>query len=245
MDLRLAAPVAVKLIDPEIAKDAGAKERFMREAHAAAALRSPHVVQIIDYAVEDDLPFIVMELLEGENLAQRLKRAGKLSPLETARLLSHVARAVGKAHEVGIVHRDLKPENVFIVHNEDEEVAKVLDFGVAKVESGGFVASGARTRTGSLLGTPYYMSPEQVQGNKEVDHRSDLWALGVIAFEALTGRKPFQSDLRETASGSLRDRPGAAHVRPVVRQGDGTGTERALPVGAGARHHAARGARGR
>jgi serine/threonine protein kinase len=194
MDLRLAAPVAVKLIDPEIAKDAGAKERFMREAHAAAALRSPHVVQIIDYAVEDDLPFIVMELLEGENLAQRLKRAGKLSPLETARLLSHVARAVGKAHEVGIVHRDLKPENVFIVHNEDEEVAKVLDFGVAKVESGGFVASGARTRTGSLLGTPYYMSPEQVQGNKEVDHRSDLWALGVIAFEALTGRKPFQSD---------------------------------------------------
>ncbi|MBN1610015.1 MAG: serine/threonine protein kinase [Polyangiaceae bacterium] len=194
MDLRLAAPVAVKLIDPEIAKDAGAVERFMREAHAAAALRSPHVVQIIDYAVEDDLPFMVMELLEGENLAQRLKRVGKLSPLETARLLSHVARAVGKAHEVGIVHRDLKPENVFIVHNEDDEVAKVLDFGVAKVESGGFVASGARTRTGSLLGTPYYMSPEQVQGNKEVDFRSDLWALGVIAFEALTGRKPFQSD---------------------------------------------------
>jgi len=194
MDLRLAAPVAVKLIDPEIAKDAGAKERFMREAHAAAALRSPHVVQIIDYAVEDDLPFIVMELLEGENLAQRLRRVGKLSPLETARLLSHVARAVGKGHEVGIVHRDLKPENVFIVHNEDDEVAKVLDFGVAKVESGGFGASGARTRTGSLLGTPYYMSPEQVQGNKEVDYRSDLWALGVIAFEALTGRKPFQSD---------------------------------------------------
>lgn len=194
MDLRLEAPVAVKLIDPEIAKDAGAVERFMREARAAATLRSPHVVQIIDHAVQDDLPFIVMELLEGENLAQRIRRAGKLPPLEVARLLTHVARAVGKAHEVGIVHRDLKPENVFIVHNEDEEVAKVLDFGVAKVESSGFVASGARTRTGSLLGTPYYMSPEQVQGNKEVDHRSDLWALGVIAFEALTGHKPFQSD---------------------------------------------------
>ncbi len=99
-----------------------------------------------------------------------------------------------RAHEAGIVHRDLKPENVFLVHNADEEIAKVLDFGVAKVDSSALVVEGARTRTGSILGTPYYMSPEQAQGNKTVDARSDLWALGVIVFECLTGRRPFHSE---------------------------------------------------
>jgi len=195
--LVLAAPVAVKLIDREAIPDDDTMARFMREAQSAATLRSPHVVQIIDYGVDDKLPFIVMELLEGENLAQRLRRVGKLGPGETARILTHMGRAVGRAHEAGIVHRDLKPENVFLVRNEDEEIAKVLDFGVAKVSVGalGVIgAEGTRTRTGSILGTPYYMSPEQAQGNKTVDHRSDLWSLGVIAFECLTGKRPFYSE---------------------------------------------------
>ena len=192
--LLLAAPVAVKLIDREAVPDEETLGRFMREAQSAATLRSPHVVQILDYGVDDKLPFIVMELLDGENLAQRLRRLGKLGSGDTARIVTHIGRAMARAHEANIVHRDLKPENVFLIRNEDEEIAKVLDFGVAKVSVGALGQDGTRTRTGSILGTPYYMSPEQAQGNKTVDHRSDLWSLGVIAFECLTGKRPFYSD---------------------------------------------------
>lgn len=217
--LVLAAPVALKIIDRDVAHDEQAMARFMREAQAAAALRSPHVVQILDHGVDEGTPFIAMELLEGENLAQRIKRVGRLGAEETARIVTHVARAVGRAHEAGIIHRDLKPENVFLVHNEDEEIAKVLDFGVAKVETTALAlgSQGARTRTGSLLGTPYYMSPEQAQGNKDVDARSDLWSLGVIAFECLTAKRPFFSD----GLGDLvlqicvRDIPVPSEVAPV------------------------------
>ncbi|HEV8549093.1 MAG TPA: protein kinase [Polyangiaceae bacterium] len=215
--LVLQAPVAVKLIDREAVPDDDTLARFMREAKSAASLRSPHVVQIIDYGLDGPVPFMVMELLEGENLAQRLKRTRRLSRQETARVLTHVGRAVGRAHEAGIVHRDLKPENVFLVHNEDEEIAKVLDFGVAKVEHAALGPEGTRTRTGSILGTPYYMSPEQAQGNKAVDSRSDLWSLGVIAFECLTGKRPFFSD----GLGDLvlticvRDLPIPSDVAPV------------------------------
>ncbi len=190
--LALRAPVAVKVIDREVVEGDLAHSRFIREAQAAASLRSPHVVQILDYGMEGERPFMVMELLEGETLAERLDRLHRLSPVDTYRVVSHIARAVAKAHEAGIVHRDLKPDNVFLVENEGDEVAKVLDFGVAKVDATSL--GGTHTRTGSLLGTPYYMSPEQAQGNKEIDHRSDLWALGVIAFECLLGERPFSSD---------------------------------------------------
>jgi serine/threonine-protein kinase len=191
--LALGVPVAVKLIDPEISRDESMLARFLREAKAAASLRSPHVVTVLDYGVDEGRPFIVMELLEGENLRHRLKRLGRLGPSDTARILSHVARAVGRAHEAGIIHRDLKPENVFLVRNDDDELAKVLDFGVAKLDQGDALPAATRTRTGTLLGTPHYMSPEQVQGNQVVDYRSDLWSLGVIAFECLTGQRPFDS----------------------------------------------------
>jgi serine/threonine-protein kinase len=189
----LKSEVAVKLIDLDMARKDGAVERFLREAQATAALRSPHVVQVLDYGVDGDQPFIVMELLEGENLADRIERVGALPPLEVLRIVTHVARAMGKAHELGIVHRDLKPENIFLVNNGDEEIAKVLDFGVAKFASVD-LNQDTYTITGSLIGTPYYMSPEQAQGNKAVDHRSDLWALGVIAFEMITGRRPFDGE---------------------------------------------------
>ncbi|HEY6727697.1 MAG TPA: protein kinase, partial [Polyangiaceae bacterium] len=195
--LTLDCPVAIKLIDPQIAAESEVLERFMREAQAAAALRSPHVVQILDYGLHQRTPYIAMELLEGESLAQRLSRVRCLSPAETATTLTHIARAVAKAHDLGIVHRDLKPENVFLVRNDDEELAKVLDFGIAKRRMGalGPDASGAatsQTRTGALLGTPYYMSPEQAEGAKTIDYRTDLWAMGVIAFECLLGERPFK-----------------------------------------------------
>jgi eukaryotic-like serine/threonine-protein kinase len=197
--VQLRSPVAIKLIDNQIASNPEALARFMREAQSAAALRSPHVVQILDFGADNGVPYIAMELLEGESLAARIDRTHGLTPAETAHIMTQVARAISKAHEGGIVHRDLKPDNIFIVKNDEEEVAKVLDFGIAKASSTFGPTTGSNTRTGAILGTPYYMSPEQAEGNRLVDHRTDLWALGVIAFECLLGRRPFDSD----ALGSL------------------------------------------
>ena len=192
--LVLNAPVALKFIDAE-ELDAEALQRFLGEARMAAALRSPHVVQILDYGVEDETPHIAMELLEGETLAQRLARLGRLSPLDTARVIQQVARALGRAHDAGVIHRDLKPENVFLVSNDDDELVKVLDFGIAKASRAILGSTAAvATRTGALLGTLYYMSPEQVDGGKALDHRTDIWSLGVLAFKCLVGQLPFAGD---------------------------------------------------
>jgi serine/threonine protein kinase len=194
--LALSSPVAIKLIEPATAREPDALHRFMREARTAAALRSPHVVQIFDYGVDGDTPYIVMELLEGESLAERLARCARLSRADTARVIQHIARALVRAHDAGIVHRDLKPENVFLVKNDDEELAKVLDFGIVKADPNAFDTgnAGAATRTGTLLGTPYFMSPEQAESSKGVDHRADIWALGVLAYRCLLGELPFTGD---------------------------------------------------
>ncbi|HEY3665671.1 MAG TPA: serine/threonine-protein kinase [Polyangiaceae bacterium] len=191
--LQLRSPVAVKLLDSSISSNEQMLARFMREAQSAASLRSPHVVQIFDYGVEAGTAFIAMELLQGESLAERIARLGPLPAEEVVRFLSQVLRAIGKAHETGIVHRDLKPDNIFICADEPE-FAKVLDFGVAKVKTGDLSGSaGSRTQTGMMIGTPYYMSPEQTQA-KDVDQRADLWAIAVIAYECLVGRRPFTGD---------------------------------------------------
>jgi serine/threonine-protein kinase len=191
--LGLKSPVAIKVLDQGVAGDDLMLSRFMREAQSAAALRSPHVVQIFDHGVDDGKAFIAMELLNGESLGDRIARVGGLPGDEALRFLTEVLRAIHKAHEAGIVHRDLKPDNIFIVKDEPE-FAKVLDFGVAKVQKGDFASSGAsKTQTGMMIGTPYYMSPEQTQA-KDVDQRSDLWAIAIIAFEALTGKRPFTGD---------------------------------------------------
>ncbi|HKP63235.1 MAG TPA: serine/threonine-protein kinase [Polyangiales bacterium] len=190
--LTLHSPVAIKLIDPSIAQSDEARARFLREAQSAALLRSPHVVQILDHGIDQTIPYIVMEMLEGESLATRLERQKRLPWPEVAHILTHVARAMSRAHAAGIVHRDLKPENIFLVRNDDEELAKVLDFGIAKTGASSFDVT-TTTRTGSMLGTPYYMSPEQVEGSKQLDHRSDLWSLAVIAFECMTGARPFEN----------------------------------------------------
>jgi serine/threonine-protein kinase len=189
--LSLRAPVAVKVLDESIAKHSVALARFMREAQAAAALSSLHIVQIHDFGVEDDAPFIAMELLAGETLGERIAREGKLSPQETATWLTHVARGIGKAHQAGVIHRDLKPDNIFLVLEDEQEYAKVLDFGVAKAGEGVFAAT--LTSAGKLLGTPGYMSAEQAGGDP-VDFRTDIWSMAVIAFECLTGNLPFVGD---------------------------------------------------
>ncbi|HMJ56936.1 MAG TPA: protein kinase [Polyangiaceae bacterium] len=193
--LGLRALIAVKLMDESLAAMPEAVGRFLREAQAAASLRSPHVVQILDHGVDERtaIPFIAMELMDGESLAGRLERERPLSPPETGRIIGQVARALARAHEAGIIHRDLKPDNIFLVKNEDDEIAKVLDFGIAKSLAHSLGGHSA-TQTGSVLGTPYYMSPEQISGSKEIDFRTDLWALAVIAYECLSGRRPFEAD---------------------------------------------------
>jgi serine/threonine protein kinase len=190
----LHTPVAVKFITPSHEESEDALARFMREAQAAAALRSTHIVQVFDFGVESGAAYMAMELLAGESLATRLLREGRLSPAETARIMGEAARAVEYAHQAGIIHRDLKPDNIFLVREAAIEVTKVLDFGIAKVNSDRLSSSsGGNTATGAVLGTPFYLSPEQARGTKAVDHRSDLWALGVIVYECLLGARPFRS----------------------------------------------------
>jgi serine/threonine-protein kinase len=189
--MTLDTALAVKFISADVAAREEARRRFEREAKAAAMLQSPHVVQIYDYGMDGDTPYLVMELLAGEDLAARLKRLRQLSPDETSVIVTQVARALRRAAEAGIVHRDLKPSNVFIVQGEDdEELIKVLDFGVAKAPRT-LHPDDDTTKLGAVIGSPRYMSPEQARGSPLVDPRSDLWSLAVIAYRALTGELPF------------------------------------------------------
>jgi serine/threonine protein kinase len=194
----LGTRVAIKFIDLEYADSPEARTRFLNEARAAATIQSKHAIQIHDHGVtEEGRPYIVMELLLGEPLDKRLDRVGRLSLQETARIMLQVCRALQRAHDAGIIHRDLKPENIFLVRSpdDDDEIAKVLDFGIAKIKGppggGGLTSS---TKTGAVLGTPYYMSPEQARGLRNIDHRTDLWSLGVIAYKCVTGVLPFEGE---------------------------------------------------
>jgi serine/threonine protein kinase len=190
----LDAPFAVKILRPELAHDESARARFEREAKAAAALRTRHVVKVHDHGFDGEHAYIVMEVLEGEDLRDRMLRQGRLSARATNKIVVQAARALHYAHAASIVHRDLKPANIFLANVDDEEVVKILDFGIAKVM--GVPKAGTATQTGSLLGSPHYMSPEQIRGHwSMVDHRTDLWALGVVAFRALTGQLPFLGDV--------------------------------------------------
>jgi serine/threonine protein kinase len=193
--LALAAPIAVKFMRPGADFDGDLRRRFLREARIASAVRSPNVAHVLDYGVQHDTPYIVMEFLRGESLAHRLRRLGRLSPRQTAEVLAPLAHALRRAHELGVVHRDLKPENVFIASDGERELTKLLDFGVAKVRERGFGVSVMRdTAEGEIVGTPHYMSPEQARGARTVDHRTDVWALGVMAFECLLGFPPFVAE---------------------------------------------------
>jgi serine/threonine-protein kinase len=191
--MELDCPAAVKLLEPAFAESPEALARFKREAQSAASLRSTNVVQIFDFGVDNGSPYIAMELLRGESLAERLARKSPLSPTETALILGQVARAAGYAHSMGIIHRDLKPGNIFISEDAGESVVKLVDFGIAKpahVEAGGAPV----TMTGAIMGTPQYMSPEQASGRGTVDRRTDVWSFGIVAFECLTGQHAFWAE---------------------------------------------------
>jgi serine/threonine protein kinase len=171
--LRLKSTVAVKFLDAALITDREMRGRFMQEARSMAAVRSAHVVQVFDHGIEDGFPFIVMELLEGESLDERLSERGPLSPGQLRKIFAELARALGKAHALGVIHRDLKPANIFLAQEGPYEITKLVDFGIAKVKSEMLQFTHVGTRMGTLLGTPQYMSPEQARGRCTVDFRTD------------------------------------------------------------------------
>jgi serine/threonine-protein kinase len=210
---------AVKFLSPELSEDDTVAERFDREAKAIARINSPHVVEVFDNGCLDcGIPFIVTELLRGEDLAELITREGALSLEETVALVTQVARALDAAHALGIVHRDLKPGNIFVSAGEDGPSFKVLDFGIAKAPEERGEDRITITKTGHAMGTPGFMSPEQWLNAKGVDPRSDLWALGAVAYCALTDEVPFDAEspakaMFATCSGDL---PPASDFDPDI-----------------------------
>lgn len=210
--LLLGRRAAVKVLLPDRCSDKEIVERFFNEARATTRIQHPGIVKIYDYGhLESGNAFIIMELLEGESLGTRLKREGKFSATQSIAIARHIAGLLSEAHRHGIIHRDLKPDNVFLVPDPAlprGERAKVLDFGIAKLaddEEG----SSLQTKTGTLMGTPVYMSPEQCRGAGGVDHRSDIYALGCVLYQMLCGRPPF------IAEGSGEIIAAHIHVEPT------------------------------
>ena len=185
--LSLGVDVAIKFIDAETPE---LRSRFAHEAQAVARIQSPHVVHVHDFGTDEGgRPYIAMELLRGEELGVRLDREGRIPLSEVEQVLGQAAKGLGKAHQAGVVHRDIKPDNIFLVDDEDGFLVKLLDFGIAKIDVLGSSVH-HKTSTGSLMGTPLFMSPEQVMGSRKLDSRSDLYSLAVVAYRALTGVVP-------------------------------------------------------
>ncbi|MFN9811906.1 MAG: protein kinase domain-containing protein [Deltaproteobacteria bacterium] len=192
LDESLDRHVAIKTLLSDVAQDPESRKRFFREGKAAARLRHPHVVEVYGVGIENEIPYLVMELLDGESLAATLDRDKSLAPERAIETLLPVLSALVTAHQEGVIHRDLKPDNLVLQKTRAQTVVpKLLDFGISKVTG----AQNSRiTHTSALMGTPYYMSPEQARGSKDVDARIDQWAMGVILYEALAGERPVQGE---------------------------------------------------
>jgi serine/threonine-protein kinase len=206
---------AIKFLLKEFAHSSEAFERFVREAEIAGKLQHPSVVDVFDIAqTEEGRPFIVMELLNGEDLETYLDRKGTLSPLRMAAILSQVATGLALAHAAGVVHRDLSASNIYLARNSDggEAIPKILDFGVSK-RVGPSYDGQSTTSNGAVLGNPVYMSPEQAMGAETVDARTDMWALGVVMYQCLTGTVPFRSNNYNALMVDIMTRP----HRPILQ----------------------------
>ncbi|HET6416250.1 MAG TPA: serine/threonine-protein kinase [Polyangiales bacterium] len=208
---QLNKPLAIKVLRRENTRDPEVLARFRREAESASAIGNEHIVDINDFGVLDDgSTYFVMECLEGIDLIDAIDAAQRMPEARAIRIAMQVCRALGAAHDAGIIHRDLKPENVFLIRrNETDDFVKVLDFGIAKVANG----PKRLTRAGEVLGTPHYMSPEQCEGDN-VDHRTDIYALGVLMYEMVTGHVPHDAD---TMMGILTKQMYEDPIPPKVR----------------------------
>jgi serine/threonine-protein kinase len=222
--IQLEDRVAIKFLLPEVRERGDAVMRFLREARAAVKIKSPHVARVTDVGTFDNgLPYMVMEYLEGSDLDRWLTEQGPLPIAQACELVLQACEAIAEAHALGIVHRDLKPANLFVVRRPDgSQSVKVLDFGISKMPQS--TTGVGLTRTAVVMGSPMYMSPEQIESTRDVDARSDIWALGVILYELVTGAVPFDgSQFAELAMQiitqppkPLRDR--CAHAPPGFEQ---------------------------
>ncbi len=219
--LQLDERVAIKLLKPEVLADDGSSSivsRFLQEARATIKIRSEHVVRVIDVGTLEDsgTPYIVMELLEGQDLDQVVTGGGPLPLRDAVDYLLQACEALAEAHARGVVHRDLKPANLFLAHRADGSACvKILDFGISKVQTKSDVGI---TNTSAVMGSPRYMSPEQMRATRNVDARADIWAIGIILYELVTGRAPFDgATLTEVCAAIVADTPlPLSSLRPGV-----------------------------
>jgi serine/threonine-protein kinase len=187
--------VAIKTLRPSVAAQPGAQARFLREGEAASRIQHRNVVDVTDVGTADGVTYLVMELLEGQDLADRLASVGSLAVPETMDVMLPVLAAIAVAHDEGVIHRDLKPENIFLARTRHSGLEpKVLDFGISKISSSGSGRTLALTGTGASMGTPYYMAPEQIRSAATVDARSDQYALGAIVYQCVTGRRAAEGE---------------------------------------------------
>ena len=200
--------VAIKMLHAQLSEDKVSVKRFQQEASAASDLQHPNLIAQYDYGMIDGKqPFLVMEYLEGESLADMIKEQGPINPVQCSRIFSQVMDGLQYAHEKGVVHRDIKPSNILLIRRDGEEIVKVLDFGLAKLMPWSGKESQHLTKTGEVFGSPIYMSPEQCMG-KQLEPSSDIYSLGITLFEALTGKPPFKGqNVVQTASKHLSDAP--------------------------------------
>jgi serine/threonine protein kinase len=232
--------VAIKFLRDDVLGNEDSVERFLREARSAVRLKSEHVARVIDVGkLDSGSPYIVMEFLEGDDLGQILEEQGPMAPEAAVQLVLQACEAVAEAHAAGIVHRDLKPQNLFLTRSvTGMPKLKVLDFGVSKASGMTTGGQGALTRTRSMLGSPLYMSPEQMRSAKDVDARADVWALGVVLFELLTRRWPFEAqNMPELCLKVVTEPPQSLlELRPEVPPGLAAIVERCLEKDPAARY---------
>ena len=195
-NVRIRRKVAIKMLHLSVSTQADVVKRFEREAQASALVGSEHICEVLDLGVlADNTRYMVMEYLDGETLSNRIRQHGRLLPHQTIPLLLQILEALGAAHAAGIIHRDLKPDNVFILpqRSGQKDFIKILDFGVSKFAQTGGEEMNV-TRAGAVVGTPYYMSPEQAKGSSAIDARTDVYAIGVLLYQATTGQVPYQAE---------------------------------------------------
>jgi eukaryotic-like serine/threonine-protein kinase len=215
--------VAVKFLSQAAAERPDAAERFRREARAAAKIRSEHVARVLDVGTLDTgLPYMVMEFLEGNDIADELRRLERLPIADAVEFVLQAIEALAEAHAAGVVHRDLKPGNLFLARRADgSRRVKVLDFGISKALSGTSVEELSLTKTAALIGSPLYMAPEQMRSAKDVDTRADIWSLGAMLYEMLTGQPPYTGEsIPQLCAALLHDDPiPLRHHRPEIPEG--------------------------